>query len=840
MIVGLVASGGVAQAQYTGIGHTNPQATLHVVPVTVGQEPLIVEGVIDITPAEVTGALYSDLMLLNPATGIFRRESVADLLDNNGEWVVVGGELVPRNAPFNGDIALTGTGINITVPTNITGATAVTGTFGVTGNSTLTGTLGVSGNTALGGTLSVAGETTLTTVNDLALNVNATDQILFHGPGGVVQKADVSDVLADLGQWIIVGGELVPRETDYNGDIAFTGTIMDVNVPTEIAGTFDVVGNSVLTGTLNVTAAADFDNTVNIDNTLSIGTVAQVLVGDIIPTDEILMQQAGTNLVEYVTVGDLLASNSYWDEDSNVLTPSNAAIEDEMRIADGDVDITATNVDITGIFGVTGNSTFTGTVNATGAADFDATVNVDGNTNLEGTLDIGTVAVATTVVGADEVLFQAAGTDLVQSITVTNLLAESSYWDLDSDVLTPSATAIEDEMSIADGDVDITAADIDFVGANVDVTGAFGVTGNSTLSGTLNVTNDADFDTNVNVDGNTVIDGTLSIGTVAEITGTLAAADEILLQRAGTDLVEYVTVEDLVSSNSEWSYSDIGTVGVLDAGDRIYVRRLGNDAGGNDVYVDAVGNMVVDATKAFQFGAATDQINATGITATANYTMALSANLAINAAGSIAVTSGANEDVSFSETGAGVPWLFYAADDSYTPTNSFGTEVGRVGINTNSPEATLHVAGNIVASNSTVSSDRRFKKDIKELSGALDLVKALRGVSYDFRTGEFPKENFDDRNHIGFIAQEIQEVLPQTVFARGDGFLTVDYAAVTPVLVEALQELSKQVEALQAENATLRSTSEKSIGAVSTKQLRDLEARLADMDARLQEVAGRK
>ena len=807
-MVGLVAFGGTAQAQFTGIGTTAPNATLHVVPVVTGQEPLRVEGMIDLTAAETT---YTDVLLYDPASGLMRRESIEDLLDDNGQWIIDGsGNLVPRNAPYNGDIAFTGTGINIFVPTTITGATSVTGTFGVTGNSSLTGTLAVTGASSLGG------EVTLGTVNDLATPVQPTDQILFHGPGGIVQKADVADVLAANGQWIVDGsGNLVPRNAPFNGDIEFTGAAMNVEVPTsingatDVTGTFDVTGASTLDGTLNVTGAADFDNTVNIDNTLSIGTVAQVLAADIIPTDEILIQQAGTNLVEYVTVGDLLASNSYWDEDADVLTPSNALIEDEVRIADGDIDFVATNVDVTGAFGVTGNSTLTGTLDVSGNTGIGGTLGVTGTSSLGGEVTLGTVNdLATPVQGTDQILFHGPG-GVVQSADVADVIADASYWQFDGTTLTPRDPNLAGDIDITDGNVDITAA--------TSVTGTFDVTGASTLDGTLNVTGNSDFDADVNVDGNTNLVGTLDIGTVAQVLAAdLDPLDEVLIQQAGTDRVEYVTVADLVASNGEWVYDA--------AQARIYARRA--QAGGADVWVTDAGNHVVEIAAAYQFANNTNQVTATGIDATANYTMQLGGSLTVNTA--------ANSDVSFNETGAGVPWLFYDSDAA-----SSG-EVGRVGINTGAPLATLHVAGNIVASNSTVSSDRRFKKDINELTGALTAVKAMRGVSYDFRREEFPTENFDDNTHIGFIAQELQDVLPQAVFAREDGFLTVDYSAVTPVLVEAVQELSKQVEALQAENATLRSTSEKSVGAVSTKQLRDLEARLADMDARLQEVAGRK
>ncbi len=802
IMVGLVAGGGVAQAQYTGIGTTNPDAALHIVPIPVGtnplsnEEPLRVEGMKDVTAAELAGATYTDVLLYDPASGLMRRESIDDLLDDNGQWIIDGsGNLVPSDPTYAGDLVLTGTGINITVPTNITGNTSVTGTFGVTGNTSLTGTLAVTGTSSLGG------EVTMGTVNDLTTPVQGTDQILFYGPGGVVQKADVSDVIADASYWQWDGTTLTPRDPSTAGDINITNGDIDITATTsitgatDITGTFDVTGASTLDGTLNVTGAADFDAAVDANTTLDIGTVTQVAAGDIDGTDEILFQNDGGTRVQSVTVADLLASNSYWDEDSDVLTPSNTLIEDEVRIADGDIDFVATNVDVTGAFGVTGNTSLSGTLAVTGTS------------SLGGEVTMGTVNDLTTPVqGTDQILFQGPG-GVVQKADVSDVIADASYWQWDGTTLTPRDPSTAGDINITNGDIDITATTS--IAGNTDITGTFDVTGASTLDGTLNVTGDSDFDANVNVDGNQVLDGTLDIGTVAQVLATdLDPLDEVLIQQAGTNRVEYVTVADLVASNGEWVYDATNT--------RIYARRAA--AGGADVWVTDAGNHVVEIAASYQFADNTNMVEADGITSSTAYT----------------VTNGANTDFEFREASSTVPWLFHDADAGGN------AEAGRVGINTNAPAATLHVAGNIVASNATVSSDRRFKKDINELTGALNAVKAMRGVSYDFRSDEFPAENFDENTHIGFIAQELQDILPEAVVARSDGYLTVDYGAVTPVLVEAVQELSKQVEALQAENATLRSTSDKSVGAVSTKQLRDLEARIADMDAKLQEVAGRK
>ena len=58
---------------------------------------------------------------------------------------------------------------------------------------------------------------------------------------------------------------------------------------------------------------------------------------------------------------------------------------------------------------------------------------------------------------------------------------------------------------------------------------------------------------------------------------------------------------------------------------------------------------------------------------------------------------------------------------------------------------------------------------------------------------------FDDRRHVGFIAQDVQEALPEAVSEmHGNRYLGVDYGAIVPVLVGAVQEMDKKVEAVQA------------------------------------------
>jgi hypothetical protein len=95
----------------------------------------------------------------------------------------------------------------------------------------------------------------------------------------------------------------------------------------------------------------------------------------------------------------------------------------------------------------------------------------------------------------------------------------------------------------------------------------------------------------------------------------------------------------------------------------------------------------------------------------------------------------------------------------------------------------LTVTGNI-----TSSSDERLKTNIRQLDYGLEAVNKLRGVRYEK----------DGEEQIGVVAQEVQKIAPEVVREDGDGFLSVDYGRLTPILIEAVKTLTARVEELEA------------------------------------------
>jgi hypothetical protein len=89
-------------------------------------------------------------------------------------------------------------------------------------------------------------------------------------------------------------------------------------------------------------------------------------------------------------------------------------------------------------------------------------------------------------------------------------------------------------------------------------------------------------------------------------------------------------------------------------------------------------------------------------------------------------------------------------------------------------------------------SDGRLKENVTTISDALEKVKKLRGVTYDW----MESNEYSKKNKIGFIAQEVNEVLPEVVDDTGE-YMTMQYAPITALLVEAVQEQQEIIEELR-------------------------------------------
>jgi len=110
-----------------------------------------------------------------------------------------------------------------------------------------------------------------------------------------------------------------------------------------------------------------------------------------------------------------------------------------------------------------------------------------------------------------------------------------------------------------------------------------------------------------------------------------------------------------------------------------------------------------------------------------------------------------------------------------------------------SPSGTLTVKGDVIAYGSP--SDISLKENIKPISNSLDKVKKLQGVTFDWIQKE--DQILDIKEDIGFIAQDVEKVIPELVRKNKDGLLSMRHQGIIPMLVEAIKELEARVKELE-------------------------------------------
>ncbi|HXU25722.1 MAG TPA: tail fiber domain-containing protein, partial [Bacteroidia bacterium] len=170
-----------------------------------------------------------------------------------------------------------------------------------------------------------------------------------------------------------------------------------------------------------------------------------------------------------------------------------------------------------------------------------------------------------------------------------------------------------------------------------------------------------------------------------------------------------------------------------------------------------------------------------GANATSN-----SSNYGIQTGASGAI--GENYGIYTTAAGGTNSYGIYASNPGAAPNNWAGYFQGDVNIN----------GTGYITSGFWLTSDQRYKQNIKKLESVNDKIKKLSGYTYNFKADEFKEKNFDKNEQIGLIAQELKEVFPQLVKEGKDGYLAVNYQGMIPVLLEAVKEQQKEIEDLKA------------------------------------------
>lgn len=141
---------------------------------------------------------------------------------------------------------------------------------------------------------------------------------------------------------------------------------------------------------------------------------------------------------------------------------------------------------------------------------------------------------------------------------------------------------------------------------------------------------------------------------------------------------------------------------------------------------------------------------------------------------------------------------------------------GYVGVHNSAPGFNLHVGDGSLVSGTTVArfenaggtcdvtpnvvgavtctSDIRVKKNISEITDSLEKIGAIKVYSYNLTA-----EKDDDPVHVGFLAQELETIMPDLVLTDKNGMKSVSYAGLTPYLVQAIKQQQSQINDLKSQ-----------------------------------------
>jgi hypothetical protein len=336
-------------------------------------------------------------------------------------------------------------------------------------------------------------------------------------------------------------------------------------------------------------------------------------------------------------------------------------------------------------------------------------------------------------------------------------------------------------------------------GIDNSATGAFALFSNTT--GKYNVANGFDALTSNSANNNT------AVGTYALHANTTAADNAAFGQKAGYD--NTIGIDNTFIGSASGGGNTSGSSNTF----------IGYNAGTSST--NGSNNVCLGAGSAILNGASNSVVIGQGISTNQNYTIVLgnSANpfsehqisigtnappsdykvyvntqLYGNALYAITSTSSGNGIVG-EANGSGIPYGVWG--------KSSNTSLGDAGF----------FSGNVAYTGTlTQSSDGTLKENIRPLSNALDIVKQLAPRSYNFKN-EYSWMNLAKGKQFGFIAQDVEKVLPELVVTNYDktkdakspfAYKALNYIGFIPILTAALQELSEKNDALQKQNDDLQ------------------------------------
>ncbi|WP_157781134.1 tail fiber domain-containing protein [Hymenobacter sedentarius] len=779
-------------------------------------------GTLGVTGGTTLAGLTAGAATLNSAsvtnvlsTGTLNSSGLATLnsarvttLGGSGNRLVVTddlGNLTTQAIPAPGDAILNQSAITQPANFKISGLGQVGTTFGVGTDLTVGNTLtvagastlksvGVTNNATVGGTLAVTGNTTLSGANTFN-SATVTNDLTVTGNAGL--KTLSTSGLASLSAVRI--GTFVGGSSNRMVIANSTGDLLAVDLPgssgefikntnTAAAPAF-AVSNGLINANLTVggtsalgvlSAGATTLASANVTNAVSAGSLGvtgtTTLNNSLVVAGPTQLSSLGINQGTRLVVTDGLGNLSTQaipatiDPILNQVSTQNASFN-----LSGSGELNSLRVN--GNTSMGGSNTVGGALVVMGTSTL-STVTVNSNATVAGALGVG----GTTTMND----LNTSGLASLASARVANLKTAGMVVNDANGVLTtqPLPTPIN---AILNQTGNTQTANFQISGSGA--LGTLTVSGVSTLAG-LNA--------GATTLSSATVAGSLSAGTTtlnsAAVAGPLSV-DGATTLKSSLDVSAATKLSGLTAGSTTLAMAQVTNLG--GTGTRLVVADGSGNLGTQDF--PSPGVAVLNQSSTAQ--AANFNINGSGQIGTT-----LSVGTAMSVGATLGVGSNASVGGALNVTGTTTLGNALTVTGNIVPNSDGNNTLGT---------SALRWA-NVYSTNGTIqTSDARLKTNIMGLGYGMSTVMAMRPVRYAW------KKTPSQTNKIGFIAQELQKVVPEVVSVGTDANQTmgVNYAELVPVLVKALQEQQAQLD-------TMRGRAEKAEAAVQTfeSRLRALEA----------------
>ena len=193
-------------------------------------------------------------------------------------------------------------------------------------------------------------------------------------------------------------------------------------------------------------------------------------------------------------------------------------------------------------------------------------------------------------------------------------------------------------------------------------------------------------------------------------------------------------------------------------------------------YLNTGGDGVVSGSAQIDVASTTGDI-ALGTRTSGNYVATITAGTGVSSTGAT--------------TGEGIAHTISIGQAVATSDNVRFNSIG-VGMAASATAGRIDAANDVVAFST---SDIRFKENITPIPNAIEKIRKISGNTYDWKA-ELKDVHGYEGNDVGVIAQEIEEVLPQLVQNRDNGYKAVKYDKLVALLIEGIKEQQQHIDNL--------------------------------------------